>query len=52
MYNKDNMIKLLNNKQLKIDKQHRLSSHEEGPLLFSLVYLILYYTIKHGKKNS
>ena len=46
------MIKLLNNKQLTIDEQHGLDGYKEQLLLFSLVHLILYYTIKHGKKNS
>jgi hypothetical protein len=32
-----------NNKQLTINKQHRLGSHEEQLLLFSLVHLILCY---------
>lgn len=35
------MVKFNNSKQLTINKQHRLGSHEEQPLLFSLVHLIL-----------
>jgi len=38
------MIKYNNSKQITINKQHRLGSHEEQPLLFSLVHLILCYT--------
>jgi len=37
------MIKFNNNKQITINKQHRLGSHEEQPLLFSLAHLILCY---------
>jgi len=33
--NKDNMIKLLNNKQLTIDEQHGLDGYKEQLLLFS-----------------
>jgi len=32
------MLKFNNTKQLTINKQHRLGSHEEQPLLFSLVH--------------
>ena len=35
------MCKLTNNKQLTDNRQHRIDSHEEQPLLFSLVHLIL-----------
>ena len=35
------MTKLFNNKQIIVNKQQRLGSHEEQPLLFSLVHLIL-----------
>ena len=35
------MIRFNNNKQIKISEQHILGSHEEQPLLFSLVHLIL-----------
>lgn len=35
------MIKFNNNKQLTINKQHRLGSHGEQPLQFPLVHLIL-----------
>lgn len=35
------MIKFSNSKQITINKQQRLGSHEEQPLLFSLVHLIL-----------
>ena len=35
------MCKLTNNKQLTDNRQHRIGSHEEQPLLFSLVHLIL-----------
>jgi hypothetical protein len=35
------MIIFNNNKQLTINKQQRLGSHGEQPLLFSLVHLIL-----------
>jgi len=37
------MIKHNNSNKLTINKQHRLGSHEEQPLLFSLVHLILCY---------
>jgi len=40
------MIKCNNSKQITINKQHRLGSHEEQPLLFSLVHLILCYAPK------
>jgi hypothetical protein len=36
------MIRFNNNKQLIINKQHKLGSHEEQPLLFSLINLVLY----------
>ena len=35
------MRKFNNSKQIIIKLQHRLGSHEEQPLLFSLVHLIL-----------
>ena len=35
------MFNFNNSKQITINKQHRLGSHEEQPLLFSLVHLIL-----------
>jgi len=35
------MIKFYNSKQITINKQQRLGSHEEQPLVFSLVHLIL-----------
>ena len=35
------MFKLNNSKQITTNKQHRLGSHEEQLLLFSLVRLIL-----------
>ena len=37
------MNKFMNNKQLKINKQHGLGSYDEQLLLFSLVHLILCY---------
>jgi len=37
----EKMIKSNNSKQITINKQQRLGSHEEQPLLFSLVHLIL-----------
>jgi len=36
------MIKFNNSKQIIVNKQQRLGSHEEQPLLFLLVHLILY----------
>jgi hypothetical protein len=39
------MYKVNNNKQLSKNSYMRLDSHEEQHLLFSLVHLILYYTI-------
>jgi len=36
------MNKFNNSKCFTINKQHRLGSHEEQTLLFSLVHLILY----------
>jgi len=44
------MIKFNNNKQITINKQHRLGSHEEQPLLFSLVHLILCYAAQATKQ--
>ena len=42
----------MNNKQLKINKQHGLGSYDEQLLLFSLVHLILCYVIiKHEEKK-
>lgn len=39
-------MRILNNsKQITINKQHKLGSHEEQPLLFSLVHLILCYML-------
>ncbi len=35
------MFNFNNSKQTPINKKHRLGSHEEQPLLFSLVHLIL-----------
>jgi hypothetical protein len=35
------MIKFNNSKQITINKQRRLGSHKEQPLLISLVHLIL-----------
>ncbi len=35
------MIIFNNSKQITFNQQHRLGSHEEQPLLFSLVHLIL-----------
>jgi hypothetical protein len=37
----EKMIKFNNSKQIIINKQHRLGSHEKQPLLFSLAHLIL-----------
>ena len=37
------MFKFINDKQLIINKLHRLGSYEEQPLLFPLVHLILCY---------
>jgi hypothetical protein len=37
------MIKVNNSKQLTINKQHRIGSYDEQPLLFSLVHIILCY---------
>ena len=37
------MIKFNASKQITFNKQHRLGGHEEEPLLFSLVHLILCY---------
>ena len=39
MYNRNNIKQLIKN------KQHRLGSHREQQLLFSLVYLILCYAL-------
>jgi hypothetical protein len=35
------MCNFNNSKQITINEQHRLGSHEKQPLLFSLVHLIL-----------
>ena len=40
MYNSNN------SKQITINKQYRIGSHEEQPLLFSLIDLILCYALK------
>ncbi len=40
------MNKLTNNKQITSNKQQRLGSHEELPLLISLVHLILCYALR------
>ena len=45
------MCNFNNSKQITIKKQHRLGSHEEKPLLFLLVHLILCYTDKRGEKK-
>lgn len=37
----EKMIKFNNSKQITMNKQQRLVSHDEQPLLFSLVHLIL-----------
>ena len=39
----EKMMKFNNSKQITINKQHRLGSHGEQPLLFLLVHLILCY---------
>jgi len=39
------MVKFSNSIQITINKQHRLGSHMKQPLLFSLVHLILCYTV-------
>jgi hypothetical protein len=46
------MIKLKISKQLAINKQHRLGSHEEQLLLFSLVHLILCSPSIENQKNT
>ena len=43
------MIKINNGKHLKNNKQHRLGSHEEQPLLFSFVHLILCCTCEESE---
>ena len=46
------MRKSNNSKQITINKQHRLGSHAEQPLLFSLVHLILCYAPKLDTKRT
>jgi len=45
------MLKFNNSSQLTIKRQHRLGSHEEQPLLFSLVHLILCYVFNNTNKE-
>jgi len=44
------MYNVNSNKQLTINKQHRLGSHKKQLLLFSLVHLILCYALKTSEK--
>jgi hypothetical protein len=50
----EKMMKFNNSKQITINKQQRLGSHEELPLLISLVHLILCYIYKNfeGVRNG
>jgi hypothetical protein len=46
------MIKFNNSKEITINRQHRLGSHEKQPLLFSLVHLILCYMLVQEARNE
>jgi len=46
------VCKLTNNKQITNNRQHRIGSHEEQPLLFSLVYLTLYWAVLYKRLSK